>query len=237
MADRTARPDVTSALRSCRLWHNASNDGVRHLADCAVVEHVARGTALAAEGDPADRFGVVVAGRVRVFHLQADGRTITLETLDSGEPFAAVATLAGGRYPAHVDAATAATIAWLDRGALDALTRDEPHVARALIADLADRVLKLTSVVQTLALDVPGRLARYLFQRSLAAGEATPEGLVVSLGMTKAELASSLGTVPETLSRAFARLRDEDVLIVRGTEVVVLDIGALARLGSGYDET
>jgi CRP/FNR family transcriptional regulator len=54
--------------------------------------------------------------------------------------------------------------------------------------------------------------------------------------MSKAELAASIGTVPETLSRAFARLRDEGVLEVRGGEVVVFDVGALARLGSGYAE-
>jgi CRP/FNR family transcriptional regulator len=54
--------------------------------------------------------------------------------------------------------------------------------------------------------------------------------------MSKSELASSLGTVPETLSRALARLRDEGVLVVRGSEVVVLDVGALARLGAGYEE-
>jgi CRP/FNR family transcriptional regulator len=83
---------------------------------------------------------------------------------------------------------------------------------------------------------VPGRLARYLFQRSLAAGEATTEGLRVPLGMPKAELASSLGTVPETLSRALARLRDDGVLEVRGNEVLVFDVGALARMGSGYGE-
>jgi CRP/FNR family transcriptional regulator len=135
-----------------------------------------------------------------------------------------------------VDAATDATVAWLPREALFDLMAAEPAVARALIADLANRVVNLTSVVQTLALDVPGRLARFLFQRSLAAGEATPEGLRVPLGMSKAELASSLGTVPETLSRAFARLRDEGVLDVRGREVVVFDVGALARLGSGYEE-
>jgi CRP/FNR family transcriptional regulator len=161
---------------------------------------------------------------------------VTLETIDSGQPFAAVAALAGGRFPANVDAATNATIAWVPRDALFEVLAAEPAIARALIADLSQRVVNLTNVVQTLALDVPGRLARFLFQRSLAVGEATPEGLRVPLGTTKAELASSLGTVPETLSRALGRLRDEGVLEVRGTDVIVYDVGALARLGSGYEE-
>ncbi|MBN2822094.1 MAG: Crp/Fnr family transcriptional regulator [Coriobacteriia bacterium] len=230
------RTDVIKALRACRLWRPASDDSVRRLASKAHVMDVPRGAPLAAEGDAAERFGVLVAGKARVFHLQADGRTITFETLQTGDPLAAVAALAGGRYPAHIDAVTPSTIAWLPREALYDLMAAEPEVARSLISDLASRVINLTSVVQTLALDVPGRLARYLFQRSLAVGEATTEGLKVSLGMTKTELASSLGTVPETLSRAFGKLRDDSVLEVRGADVIVFDVGALARLGSGYEE-
>ncbi|MCE5191267.1 MAG: Crp/Fnr family transcriptional regulator [Actinomycetia bacterium] len=236
MPSDTPRPDVLAAFTACRLWRGASSDAIARLARVARVQQAPRGTQLAAEGEPAAQLGVVVSGRARVYHLQADGRTITLETVASGEPFAAVAALAGGRIPANVEAVTGATVAWLEREELFALMAEEPDVARSLIADLASRVMNLTSVVQTLALDVPGRLARYLFQRSLAVGEATSEGLRVSLGMSKTELAASLGTVPETLSRAFARLRDEEVLAVRGADVIVFDVGALARLGSGYDE-
>lgn len=230
------RNDVLAAFRACRLWQGASDDAVLKLARAATAQEVTRGSLLVTEGDPATRFGVVVAGRVRVFHSQADGRVITLETLESGQPFASVAALAGSRYPANVDAATAGTVAWVPREALFEVLAEEPSIARALITDLSERVMGLTNVVQTLALDVPGRLARFLFQRSLAVGEATPEGLRVPLGTTKAELASSLGTVPETLSRALGRLRDEGVLEVRGNDVVVYDVGALARLGSGYEE-
>ena len=230
------RPDVAAALAECRLLLGASTSALEELAAIATVQEAPRGTPLAAEGDPAERLGIVVQGRVRVYHLGAHGRSVILETVARGEAFTAVAALAGGRYPANVDAATHATVAWLPRESLFHLVEAEPAVARSLIADLARRVVNLTSVVQTLALDVPGRLARYLFQRSLAAGEATPEGLRVSLGMSKTELASSLGTVPETLSRAFARLRDDGVLEVRGGDVVVFDVGALARLGSGYED-
>ncbi|HSQ22143.1 MAG TPA: Crp/Fnr family transcriptional regulator [Coriobacteriia bacterium] len=230
----TPRPDVLAALRACRLWRTAGDAAVARLAAAATVQEAPRGTVLAAEGDPADRFGVVVAGRVRVYHLTADGRTVLLEALDSGDAFAAAASLAGGRNPAYVDAATPVSVAWLHRETLFAVLDDDPSVARALVADLAGQVVSLTGVVQTLSLDVPGRLARYLFQRSLAAGSATSEGLLVPLGIPKSELASALGTVPETLSRAFARLRDAGVLEVRGSDVLVFDVGALARMGSGY---
>lgn len=230
------RPDVLAALRACRLWQGASEGAITRLAGAVTAQEAARGTVLVTEGEAAERFGVVVSGRVRVFHSGADGRVITLETLKSGEPFASVAALAGGRYPANVDAATAAIVAWVPREALFGMLAAEPEIARSLIADLSQRVMGLTNVVQTLALDVPARLARFLFQRSLAVGEATAEGLRVPLGTTKAELASSLGTVPETLSRALGRLRDEGVLDVRGNDVLVFDVGALARLGSGYEE-
>ena len=118
------RNDVVSALRACRLWHDASDAAILRLALAALVQEAPRGTLLALEGEPAGRFGVVVSGRVRVFHSAADGRIVTLETMDSGQAFAAVAALAGARYPAHADAATHATVAWVTREALFALLED-----------------------------------------------------------------------------------------------------------------
>jgi CRP-like cAMP-binding protein len=230
------RPDVTAALRACRLWRGADEAAIERLAATARVESTPRGSLLACEGDPAERFGVVVTGKVRVYHLNADGRAITFETAGAGEPIAAVAALAGARYPANVEAATPVTVAWLDREALFDLMEEQPAVARAMVSDLATRVLDFTAVVTSMSMDVPSRLAAYLFQRSLAVGRTTPAGLLVDLGMSKAELASSLGTVPETLSRALARLRDDGVLEVRTRDVLVKDVGALARMGSGYSE-
>lgn len=235
-APENIRADVWAAFRGCRLWRTASDDAVARLASGSRVSDVPRGTTLAVEGDPADEFGVIVAGRARVFYLGADGRQITFETLEPGDPLAAVASLAGGRYPAHVEAATPATVACLKAGALFELLEEEPHVARTLIADLANRVVNFTSVVQTLALDVPSRVARYVFHRALQSGRPVAGGLQVDLGMKKGELAMALGTVPETLSRAFAKLKDDGILEVHGGSVTVLDVRALASLGAGYEE-
>lgn len=230
------RPDVWAALRECRLWRAANDDAITALASRATVRDEPRGAQLAVEGEPADAFGVVVTGKLRVYHLAADGKRFVFETIGSGEPVAAVAALAGGRYPANAETVTPATIAWLPREALMDLIGSEPDVAKGVIADLANRVVNFTSVVQSFSLDVPARLARYLFQRALAVGKPSPRGLELDLGMPKSELASALGTVPETLSRAFARLRDDGVLEVHGGTVTVFDVRALAELGSGYAE-
>jgi CRP/FNR family transcriptional regulator len=228
------RPDVFAALRATRLWRAADDDAVRHLAKHARVEDSPRGRVLATEGDPPDRLGVVVSGRVKVYHLAPDGRELTFETAGTGDPIGAVAVLAGSRYPANLEAATDVTVAWIGRDAIFELVEEQPRVAVSLVTDLANRVVNFTAVAAALNMDVPSRLAGYLFQRALATGRTTPAGLVVDLGMTKGELASSLGTVPETLSRALARLRDDGVLEVRTRDVVVKDVGALARLGSGF---
>lgn len=230
------RSDVRAALRECRLWRGASEDAIDALTATARVQDAPRGATLFAEGEPAERFGVIVAGKVRVFHLGADGRRVVFETLAASEPVGVVASLAGGRYPAHAETVTDASIAWLTRAALFELLAAEPDIARSLIADLANRVAAFTSVVQTLSLDVPARLSRYLFQRALAVGAPSARGLEVELGMRKSELAAALGTVPETLSRAFAKLRDDGLVEVHGTRVTVLDVRALAALGSGYSE-
>jgi CRP/FNR family transcriptional regulator len=227
---------VFTALRACPLLRAASDDGIAGLAAVATDRTFKRGEVVVKEGAPAGEWGVVIEGRLAVYHLGADGRKLLFETVVATEPVAAVAALAAGRYPAWVEATAPTTLAWLSRDALLALIEAEPAFARTVVRLLANRVLNFTAVATTLSLDVPARVAKFVFERSLATGTPSAEGLVVDIGMTKGELASSLGTVPETLSRALARLKAEGLLEVRGKRVVVFDVGGLARRGEGLEE-
>lgn len=230
------RSDVWTAFRNCRLWRAASDEAVAQMARSARVIDVPRGARLALEGDAADEFGLLIAGKARVFYLGADGKQLTFEVLEAGDPLAAVAALAGTRYPANIDAATPATVAFAPSEALFEMLESEPQLARSLIADLARRVVNFTSVVTSLSMDVPARVARYVFQRALQSGRASAEGLEVELGMKKGDLAMALGTVPETLSRAFSKLKDDGVLEVHGQTVTILDMRALATRSAGYED-
>ena len=50
---------------------------------------------------------------------------------------------------------------------------------------------------------------------------------------TKKQLAGRLGTVSETLSRAFAKLRKQGLIEVNGSQIVILDPDGLADAAAG----
>ncbi len=228
--------EIAGALAASRLLVGVDPTSAGPLAAASRAVALGPGEVLFSEGDLADEFAIIDAGEIRVYHLTAGGRSVTLERVGPGDAVGLGPALAGGRHDAMSEAAAVSDVVLVRADALHALVAGDPMVARATVTAVARRSERLMDVVKALAADVPSRLASYLFGRALAVGRPSPEGLVVDLGMTKTELASTLATGPETLSRAFARLRDEGLIELEGSTVTVLDVGGLVRRGAGYDE-
>jgi CRP/FNR family transcriptional regulator len=81
--------------------------------------------------------------------------------------------------------------------------------------------------VENLSLkEVPGRLASYLIY--LAEEQGNPRS--VHLPISKGQLASLLGTIPETLSRIFNKMSAHGSIDVQAAEIVLKDRSALEEL-------
>lgn len=61
---------------------------------------------------------------------------------------------------------------------------------------------------------------------------AMPELPIWSWGLKKGELASQLGTVNETLSRCFKKLKDEGIIELDGRKVTILHMERLQQLAN-----
>ncbi|MCL5887993.1 MAG: helix-turn-helix domain-containing protein, partial [Actinobacteria bacterium] len=88
-----------------------------------------------------------------------------------------------------------------------------------------------------LRLDVPSRVAAHLLHLALSSGTRSPDGVEVVLDRSKADIAAAVGTVPETLSRALAKLAEESIIKVDGQKITVLDVRSLAERGSGWTKS
>jgi CRP/FNR family transcriptional regulator, dissimilatory nitrate respiration regulator len=155
------------------------------------------------QGDKATGLYVVLKGRVKVFKISPKGRQQTLMLMDPGQPVGEVAVLSGEAYPATAETLEESELLYIPRQAFLDLVAREPEVALRLLAALSSRLRSFASLIEDLSLkDVSERLAAHLL--SLAGQDLT--GQTIHLDVSKTQLASAVGTVPETLSRAFQQL-------------------------------
>ncbi len=86
------------------------------------------------------------------------------------------------------------------------------------------RLRRFTLQIENLSLkEVPGRLASYLIVLS----EEQKDEQTVTLPISKGQLASLLGTIPETLSRIFAKMSAQNLIEVQGRRIRLLDHSGL----------
>jgi CRP/FNR family transcriptional regulator len=172
----------------------------------------------------ADRFFAILAGRVKVFQLSADGDEQIFHLYGPGATFAEAAMFTGGRFPAFAEAVEAAELLVITRGDLTKAIAADPETAMHLLAGLSAKLREFNTLIEDLSLkEVPARLARVLAELSADGGSEQ-----FRLPMTKRQLAALLGTTPETLSRSLASLRKLGAIDVQGRHITVLDPDALA---------
>jgi CRP-like cAMP-binding protein len=185
-----------------------------------------RGTLLFLQGDPADRFYVVLDGWVRLYRETPDGAEITIALFARGESFAEAAMLASGRFPVSAMVAEPGRLLLVPASSfLGALLADQ-RLCLNLMASMARRLQGFVRQIEALSRrSTVERLAAFLLK--LSEGRSAP--VTLALPLDKTLVAARLGMQPETLSRAFAKLRRLGVE-TNGPEVQIRDLEALRSL-------
>jgi CRP/FNR family transcriptional regulator len=190
-----------------------------------------KGESIFDEEDEGTGFYVVISGRVKVFKLSPEGKEQTLHIFGPGEPFGEVAVFTGRRFPASAEALEETRAFFFARKEFMDLIRRDPSLAMNMLAVLSQRLRRFSGLIENLSLkEVPGRLAAYLLY--LQEGKKGGEDLLLEI--SKNQLASLLGTIPETLSRILARMNREGFIDSTGPrQVRILNPKGLEELASG----
>jgi CRP-like cAMP-binding protein len=222
--------EVGKRLAGIPLFEGLPDDQVSDLASIAVEKPYARSATIFSEGEPGAGFYVVLTGRVKIFKLSPDGKEQILHIFGPGEPFGEVPVFEGRAFPAHAEALENSTALYFPRNAFVSLIKGNPSLALNMLAVLSRRLRTFTVLVDNLALkEVPGRLAAHLLYLSqLKHGTDDLE-----LDISKGQLASMLGTIPETLSRILARLTKHGYIESGSRHIRILDRPALEELAEG----
>ena len=158
---------------------------------------------------------------VKIFKVSSEGKEQILHILGPGEPFGEVPVFSGKSFPANSEAISRSHLLFFPRIAMVELIAANPSLALNMLAVLSMRLRQFTVQIENLSLkEVPSRLAAYLIFLSEEQGRAEDS---VVLNISKAQLASLLGTIPETLSRIFAKMSRLNLIEVKDREIRLRD--------------
>jgi CRP/FNR family transcriptional regulator, dissimilatory nitrate respiration regulator len=219
--------ELISLLRQTSLFESLEEKFLLELINSARRKSYDGDQTVFMQGDKAIGLYVVLTGRVKVFKTSPKGREQTLMIMAPGQPVGEVAVLSGEAYPASAETLEASELLYIPRQAFLDLVAREPEVALRLLAALSSRLRAFASLIEDLSLkDVSERLAAHLL--ALAGTDAA--GRTIHLDVSKTQLASAVGTVPETLSRAFQQLARLGAVKTQGRTIHIEDRAKLEQI-------
>jgi len=198
---------------------------IDEIARLTVEKKYGRAETIFFEGDDADGFYIVSTGQVKVFKMNPLGKEHILHIFGTGEPIGEVPVFNDQPFPASAETLVKSSLLYFRRRSFVKLIEENPAIALNMLAVLSMRLRQFANQIENLSLkEVPARLASYL----LYASEEQGKGNIVHLEVSKGQLASLLGTIPETLSRIFSKMSDAKLIQVEGRIITIIDREALA---------
>jgi CRP/FNR family transcriptional regulator len=202
------------------LFKGLPENQLKEIEQIAVNKHCNKGEVIFSEGDDGIGFFLVASGQIKIFKVSSEGKEQILHIFGSGEPFGEVPVFSGQQFPASAEAITKARLLFFSRTSFVNLISYNTSLALNMLAVLSLRLRQFTVQIENLSLkEVPGRLAAYLiYMADEQGGEDS-----ISLNISKGQLAGLLGTIPETLSRMFTRMSNQNLIEVKDRTIRLLD--------------
>ncbi len=216
---------LSDALKETYFFDALSDEEVTLIASTARLLHLEAGETIFHEGDDATSFYIVYSGQVQIYKT-GEGKEIILHLFGPGDIFAEFPIFSGVKeYPANALCLKDSVILAIEGKPFREAVATKPEILMKMVVRMSQRLREFNALIEDLSLrSVDARLAKYL----LYVSKDTPAEAAIEV--QKRTLASILGTIPETLSRAFKRLTKLGVIRMRQQQVHIVDRDALQQI-------
>lgn len=221
-----------SCVSHVPIFHGLSAEDQDAVAGRAVPTSVGKGEVLYRAGQSTSQLLVVHRGQVRISRYSPDGHERLIRVLGTGDFIGEEAFLSGQRPDHWATAMADSRLCVFRHDDLAGLVAEHPRIGLGILTAVSRRLAETEHRLAALAsVDVTVRLADYL----LDLPSRRVEGVVrLHLPLAKKDVASLLGTTPETLSRSLAHLARDGVVALHGArDVDLVDPDALMELAAG----
>jgi CRP/FNR family transcriptional regulator len=171
--------------------------------------------------DLSERVYIVYSGRAKIVFHDRDGREVILEIINAGEIFGG-AVLFFPTHPASARAMEKSTIASFSAETYAKVLLNHPPSTHKLLGMLGQRHLAMLNM-QTMAGErVERRVAHILLKLALRTGKETEEGTLITVPLSRLDLAEMACTTLETCIRTVSRFQKSGLVTTKRGGYILL---------------
>ena len=221
-------PKIIAAAKASVMLRYLPDAVLERLLEGATPRQFDAGETIFLHGEPASSVYLIIEGWVKLYRISPSGAEAVVSILKRNRSFGEAVALRDEAYPVSAEAITDCLLVQIDGNRMRRQIMADPQLALSLLAASYVHLHGLVEQVEQLkARSGVQRLAEFLVELA----EGHDNGARLPLPYNKTLIAGHLGIQPESLSRAFARLRDHGVRI-DGNHAIIEDIEALRDLAS-----
>jgi CRP/FNR family transcriptional regulator, anaerobic regulatory protein len=199
-----------------------------------LIDHkkIKKGETVFFEGDPLDSLHIVNRGSVKAYTYTREGREQILYVLSEGDFIGELNLLKEDVFEFNVTALEDTTFCVLSQANFRIVLADSPRVRDQVMAHAFDRIKSLEKLVQVLTnKDVDVRLAVLLSNLAEGFGVEEKEGILITLPLSREDMAAYMGLTRETVSRRLSAYQSEGIILLQGSrKLVVQDLARLKEM-------
>ncbi|NYT45562.1 Crp/Fnr family transcriptional regulator [Alcaligenaceae bacterium] len=206
------------------IFNHLPHEALAVIAGKATMRSYGSGEVIHRSGDPSEQLFIVHQGKVKVYRLSEGGKEQLVRILLPGNFIGELALFSATDHDSYAETMQPSMICTIQRVDIRDLLLSYPDISLHVLAELSRRLgvsEKQTAVIATEP--VTTRIALYLADLADQGDTCT-----FSLPMARKDLASFLGTTPETISRKFGDFEQAGIIRQMGPrKIAILDLDAL----------
>ncbi len=209
-------------LQKVRFFQNLPETYMRTIFEAAELYDVKQDKFVFLQGDLAERFYVLMDGRVRMTQATADGQQILLRFVEPGGKFGCFSVVEGAVYPGTAQTATDSLIFAWPRQTILPFINTSPQLILNVQRHLLQRIQNLQDDYLYLSTQrVEQRLAQILLRLIVQVGVPTSDGIRLQLTLTRQDIAEMIGSTLHTVSRTLSQWQREGILRSNREEIII----------------
>lgn len=192
--------------------------------------HYEKGEFIFREGEASDLLFVLREGVVKISKYSGTGKEQLIRLKYPGDFFGKLPLLHDKKQYANAEVLERASVCFIQRSDLLSLLEKNPATTYRFLLAVSELLQQTDERMSMISLlEVEKRLAKTLLLYSQK--EKTADNVILKLPVAKKELASMLGTTPETISRKLADLETKQMIATdRRGRIRLLDLNRLTEL-------